>query len=751
MKPDRRPQNNRTRRLSMESLEPRQMMAAGNVIFPGEVRGLLRRAAAASSSEDAIIAIVDRGGNILGVRVEQGVFDQYVSLYGLATPQYFEKLAFAIDGAVAKARTAANFANGDSSSALGAGLAPLTSRTIRSLSQSTILERQVDSDPNFRSPAFPDPFDSPILGPGVVAPIGLGGHFPPDINFTPPVDLFNIEFQGRDSIVHPGLDGYKGSATDIYSNLGSDDILLPNRFNVDDMYVNPLAPMYTPESYGFVSGLVPNAQARGYGTLPGGIPLYKDDNDAVLPPGFGDTLVGGIGVFFPGPLGYATFEQGFVPASFLPPGQAQTTLQRLNAPRVLEAEWIAYAAAGGSMLAAEFYNRPGLSVGTLGGEPRVPGYDLPFGRIDLVGITLEVYGPNPTQQNPNPGVVTLLNKGNQVGQGNRNSGANVPVTTNQLVFALTGNYQAPGWLVLPHASPNGGITKADVERIVEQGKAQANLTRAAIRLDPSPIQLDPIVLPKPGARTKMVLSVADKAGNVLGIFRMDDATIFSIDVSVAKARNTAYYADPTALQPEDKVDDDLIQPALLNAVRNQINPNGLGTPDIYADINSTVLFNDSQGLAFTNRTFRFLAEPRYPAGQDGTVPPVFSILTDPGINITNGDILRPDGVNIVQIPAKAFTSVSGFNAFHVGRNFHDPDNIDNQNGIVFFPGSTPLYKNGILVGGFGVSGDGVDQDDVVTAFGMVGYDPPANLRADRVFYRGVRLPFQKFNRNPNGF
>jgi uncharacterized protein GlcG (DUF336 family) len=34
---------------------------------------LLRRAAAASASRDAIIAVVDRGGNVLGVRVEDGV------------------------------------------------------------------------------------------------------------------------------------------------------------------------------------------------------------------------------------------------------------------------------------------------------------------------------------------------------------------------------------------------------------------------------------------------------------------------------------------------------------------------------------------------------------------------------------------------------------------------------------------------------------------------------------------------------
>src|SRR5207244_9524967 len=37
------------------------------------------------------------------------------------------------------------------------------------------------------------------------------------------------------------------------------------------------------------------------------------------------------------------------------------------------------------------------------------------------------------------------------------------------------------------------------------------------------------------------------------------------------------------------------------------------------------------------------------------------------------------------------------------------------NGIQIFPGSVPLYKNGVLVGGIGISGDGVDQDDLIRA------------------------------------
>jgi hypothetical protein len=67
---------------------------------------------------------------------------------------------------------------------------------------------------------------------------------------------------------------------------------------------------------------------------------------------------------------------------------------------------------------------------------------------------------------------------------------------------------------------------------------------------------------------------------------------------------------------------------------------------------------------------------------------------------------------------------------------------------VFFAGSAPLYRNGQLAGGLGVSGDGVEQDDYVTAGGAQGYEPPAAMRADQTFLRGVRLPYWKFPRNP---
>ncbi len=152
-----------------------------DLITPSEVKILLERAAAASSTQGAIIAVVDRSGNILGVRIENGVSP-------LVTGNLTNKV-FAIDGAVSLARTGAFFANDQ---------APLTSRTVQDISQSTITQREVDSTPD-----VPDPNgDSTLYGPGFVAPVGLKGHFPPGVMFTPQVDLFGIEDTNRDSLVN---------------------------------------------------------------------------------------------------------------------------------------------------------------------------------------------------------------------------------------------------------------------------------------------------------------------------------------------------------------------------------------------------------------------------------------------------------------------------------------------------------------------------------------------------------------------
>ncbi len=646
-----------------------------SLITQSDVDLLLRRASMATISQDAIIAVVDRSGRILGVRVERDVEATYAG-----RPN---DLVFAIDGAVAKARTAAFFSNGE---------APLTSRTIRFISQSTMTQREVESNPNITDPI------SVSRGPGFVAPIGLGGRFPPQIANTPLVDLFAIEHQSRDSSVHPGFDGIKGTG---------DDQLLTARF---DVALGPNIPAAAltfmtsfPESYGKQSGVFNTAQSRGIGTLPGGIGLYKNKK-----------LVGGIGVFFPGPNGYASFEQGFVHASARGNAGPQTEASRVNAPKVLEAEFIAFFASRGTTFGVSSMI---TSVNEFEGfAPRLDTYGSPIGRIDLVGITLEIYGPTPTRENPATGPQRLLQVGRANGGGRgSNSGSNKIVQP--AVFFLDGLDVPDGWLVNPHSSSvDPALTMSDVQTIVSRGIAEANLTRAAIRLDVNNGF-------RPGARTKMVFAVTDTTGEVLGLYRMSDATIFSIDVAVAKARNTSYYAS-NALVLADRVD--------------QNNDN---IPDV------------PLGTAFTNRTIRFLAGPNFPTGATAGPPGDFSLLTMPGIHPRTAENSIPTQPLAANIYSGASASVLSFDAFNASRNFRDPRNIKRQNGIVFFPGSTPLYNprfGNRLIGGFGVSGDGVDQDDVVTVAGQTGFDAPAAIRADQFNVSGVRLPFQKFNRNPRG-
>jgi uncharacterized protein GlcG (DUF336 family) len=222
-----------------------------------------------------------------------------------------------------------------------------------------------------------------------------------------------------------------------------------------------------------------------------------------------------------------------------------------------------------------------------------------------------------------------------------------------------------GYLVNPAAGPVGGLSQTEVDSIVTNAVATASVTRAVIRL--------PL-----GSRARMVIAVSDLDGTLLALYRMPDATIFSIDVAVAKSRNVIFYSSPGGI----------------------VDLPGVPT-----------------GTAVTNRTISFGSQPFFPPGIDGSGPGPFFELYKKDTNnpCTQGS---------------------------------DTSNPPNQNGIVFFPGAVPLYRNGVLVGGLGVSGDGVDQDDFVTNGGSAGFEAPSAIRADQVFIDDVRLPYLKFPRDP---
>ena len=224
-----------------------------------------------------------------------------------------------------------------------------------------------------------------------------------------------------------------------------------------------------------------------------------------------------------------------------------------------------------------------------------------------------------------------------------------------------------GDLITPTNGPIGGLTVSEVQTILNNAEATANMTRAAIRL---PLN----------SSARMAIAVADLDGTLIGLRRMADSTVFSIDVAASKARNMVYFNGP-------------------NRTANDLP----GVP---------------MGTAVTNRTISFGAQPLFPPGIDNTSPgPFYNLyLQDTANPCTQGDQTGPPNMN--------------------------------KSGVVFFPGSVGLYKNGALVGGLGISGDGVDQDDFVTSGGSAGFEAPAAIRADQIFIDGVRLPYFKFPRNP---
>jgi uncharacterized protein GlcG (DUF336 family) len=188
-----------------------------------------------------------------------------------------------------------------------------------------------------------------------------------------------------------------------------------------------------------------------------------------------------------------------------------------------------------------------------------------------------------------------------------------------------------------------------------------------------------------GSVSKVIIVVTDLDGLILAHFRMEDTLTDAVDVVPAKARTVVYYSRPGGPAPADAIP---------------------GIPP---------------GTATTTTALFFVSQPFFPAGIDnaGQVGPLFDVA------LQN------------RLPAQATRLGS------------EPPSPGLQNGLIFFPGGVPLYNAaGELIGGLGVSGDGVENNDFIAAGGAAGFEPPARIRVDNFRFNGVRLPYLEFPRNP---
>lgn len=274
-----------------------------------------------------------------------------------------------------------------------------------------------------------------------------------------------------------------------------------------------------------------------------------------------------------------------------------------------------------------------------------------------------------------------------------------------LVQPRTG-LQAPEHYVLgPRGSAlPGGLSVDEVRRIIEQSVAVALRTRAMIRL--------PINQP-----ARMTMSISDESGAILALYRMPDGTVFSSDVAMTKARNAYYFSTREGYE--------VLRDIARNAREDK--DRYVWSPEPPA----------GKGWAMSARTISFAGQPLFPPGIDLEEP-----LEKHGAEKQHGpwfDLYVYDSKNAcTEGPGP---SRGGNRSFL------------NQSGIVWFPGSTPLYRGDRVIGGLGVSGDGVEQDDYVSLLGSEGFHPPDALRVDNSVMtdsqgRAVRLPYLKLPRNP---
>jgi uncharacterized protein GlcG (DUF336 family) len=265
-------------------------------------------------------------------------------------------------------------------------------------------------------------------------------------------------------------------------------------------------------------------------------------------------------------------------------------------------------------------------------------------------------------------------------------------------------------------SADGNELKAsEVDAILDAALMTAQRTRAAIRT------------PRDSA-ARVSIFVVDDQGTPLGFVRSEDAPVFGADVSLQKARAAAFFSSPDAgarLRSAPGLSRDYVAAYAMTT----------GSP-----------LDGAYGLGA--RTVGNLARPFFPDGIEGLPPGAFSLPfpgTMPGASwspfntglqldlIANG-VVAPI-VNPRAVPSNCASSSAFGNRI--------------RNGVQIFAGGVPLYRGSQLIGAVGVSGDGIDQDDLIAFYGAsrpgldyaghttvgdaaLGFNAPHARRADQI-------------------
>jgi uncharacterized protein GlcG (DUF336 family) len=283
------------------------------------------------------------------------------------------------------------------------------------------------------------------------------------------------------------------------------------------------------------------------------------------------------------------------------------------------------------------------------------------------------------------------------------------------------------------------LSATEVKTLLSSALAVANRARAQIR---TPL----------GTPARVTISVVDTQGKILGMLRSRDAPVFGADVSLQKARSATLFSSRDAASFLNEI----TTPAMyLNSTLSAVTQSifiGSYVTAAQQFIGSNAL---TDGTAYSDRAVGNLARPFYPDGIRRNSNGPFSksynaeewsvFSTGLELDLSYNRVIEHIGYVIGLFPNDVVANCAQSTAPRVA------------NGIQIFPGSVPIYRGDELVGGIGVSGDGVDQDDMVAFLGLdeagaalngaINNAPPS-IRSDRLSPAGERLRFVQCPQTP---
>jgi uncharacterized protein GlcG (DUF336 family) len=319
-------------------------------------------------------------------------------------------------------------------------------------------------------------------------------------------------------------------------------------------------------------------------------------------------------------------------------------------------------------------------------------------------------------------------------------------------YVFVNNSDAPRFP--PIAGTDGLLTQAEVQQVLASALDVVSETRAQIRVPA-------------GLTASVTIAVVDTQGAVLGMVRTRDAPVFGADVSLQKARSAVLLSSSSA-------------GAFLSGLPDADYIATLGTGltvtakvPLASYVSSAQSFlGDSSALddgviAWSDRAIGNLSRPFFPDGIDGAPPGPFSkppgqwsvfstgLQLDLALNALVYHVLYVAGaVPSDLMPAEGCAGVEPLTG---AQTLPNSQVHRLGNGLQIFPGSVPIYRGSTLIGAIGVSGDGVDQDDMIAFLGLqrasvalngAVQEAPQNRRADTLTPQGTRLLYVQCPQSP---